>query len=177
MLNNSTTPNIAAINMSLGGAFHKPIFGPPNLDTRNPRFGSVSRIGCERIDIRGEIINELRHAGIATIISAGNAGYSDAVAFPGCISQAITVGHTTENNDMVDQFSNTASMVDILAPGSHITSSNLGGRFGIRSGTSMSAAHVTGAFAVMRTVNPTATVSDIEQSLKANGVPVLDVRC
>ncbi|WP_444957174.1 S8 family peptidase [Microbulbifer sp. ZKSA002] len=155
VLNESTTNNIAAINMSLGG-------------------GAYSS-ACDN-DSRAEVITELRSAGIATVISSGNNSGSSFVGAPGCISSAITTGSTFDSNDNISSFSNSSSLVDILAPGSWITSSVVGGGYDTKSGTSMAAPHVTGAFAVMRAANPNATVGDIETSLKANGVPVLDTR-
>jgi subtilisin family serine protease len=52
----------------------------------------------------------------------------------------------------------------------------LNGEYGNMSGTSMAAPHVTGAFAVMREINDTASVADIEHALEANGLPILDER-
>ena len=153
VLNDAITPNIAAINMSIGGGEYT---SPCSSDTR---AGTIAA---------------LRNVGIATVISSGNDSYSDAVSAPGCIDEAITVGSTLDSSDSISWFSNSASMVDILAPGSFIDSSIVGGGFGQKSGTSMAAPHITGAFAVMRAINPNATVADIEQSLESNGVQVLD---
>ncbi|WP_086931133.1 S8 family peptidase [Agarilytica rhodophyticola] len=153
ILNDSTTNNIAAINMSLGGGTYTS--------------------ACNS-DIRANAIEALRDAGIATVISSGNDGKHNSVGAPGCISAAITTGSTFDSRDSISLFSNSSSLVDILAPGSFITSSVVGGRYGVKSGTSMAAPHITGAFAVMRAINPNATVDDIEASLRANGVPILD---
>ncbi len=66
-------------------------------------------------------------------------------------------------------------MVDILAPGSWIYSSLVEG-YGSKSGTSMAAPHVAGAVAVLKSMNPSASVDEIEQALEDNGVSVLDAR-
>ena len=155
VLNESTTNNVAAINVSIGG-------------------GSFTS-ACDT-NLLAETIEDLRGIGIATVIASGNGGASDSVSSPGCISSAITVGSTLDSSDRISGFSNSASMVDIVAPGSSITSSVVNGGYGTKSGTSMAAPHVTGAFAVMRELNPTLTVRDIEQSLKINGVSILDAR-
>ncbi|CAH1091447.1 S8 family peptidase [Candidatus Nitrotoga sp. 1052] len=155
VLNDSTTNNIAAINLSLGGGLY--------TSACDALSGTVT-------------IADLRSAGIATVIASGNNSASNAVSWPGCISAAITTGSTFDSNDSISYFSNSSSLVDILAPGEVITSSIVGGGYGDMAGTSMATPHVTGAFAVMRAVNPSATVGDIEAYLKANGVSVLDAR-
>jgi subtilisin family serine protease len=70
-----TMYNIAAVNMSLGGGFHT-----TNCDT----------------DSRKAAIDNLRSAGIATVIASGNDGYTNAIGAPACISSSISVGATTE---------------------------------------------------------------------------------
>lgn len=155
ILNDAVTKNIAAINMSIGGG----------------EYTSA----CNS-DVRAEVIQEVRDKGIATVISSGNNGFDNAVGSPGCISSAITVGSTGDTNNTISRFSNSSLIVDILAPGSSITSSVVGGGYHPKSGTSMAAPHITGAFAVLREINPNASVSDIELSLKTHGVEVQDFR-
>lgn len=147
---------IAAANMSLGGGRH---FSTCDTDSRKA------------------IIDAMRNAGIATVISSGNDGFADSTGAPGCISTAITVGSTTKT-DVESSFSNAASWLDLLAPGSSICSSvngwtqNCGTGFGFASGTSMAAPHVTGAWAVMKSKNGTASVSAVEAALENTGKPV-----
>ena len=98
-------------------------------------------------------IDTLRSAGIATVISSGNSGYTDSMGGPGCISTAISVGSTTKG-DVVSSFSNSVSFLSLLAPGSSITSSVPGGGYASFNGTSMAAPHVTGAWAIMKQRSP-----------------------
>ncbi|MGD8909708.1 MAG: S8 family serine peptidase [Chromatiales bacterium] len=156
VLNESTADNIAAVNVSLGGS---------------TKYTS----SCDS-DIRASAISALKDAGIATVISSGNSAYDDGVSSPGCISYAITVGSTNDTTDTVSDFSNSSELVDILAPGEWIYSSVLDGLYDNARGTSMAAPHVTGAFAVMRALNDTASVADIEEALEANGVSITDDR-
>jgi hypothetical protein len=122
------------------------------------------------------VIDSLRTAGVATVIISGNGSQTNQSAFPGCISSAVTVSSTTKA-DAVSSFSNMSSIVDLLAPGSSITSSiNPTPTFGVMSGTSMAAPHVTGAFAAIRSACPSATVSDIEGLLKSTGTSITDTR-
>lgn len=145
---------IASVNMSMGGG----------------QFGSF----CDG-DPRKAAIDLLRSVGIATVISSGNEGFTNALAAPACISSAISVGSTTKT-DSVSSFSNSASFLDLLAPGQPINSSVPGNGFAFFSGTSMSAPHVAGAFAVLRSVNNSASVDQIETALKNTGSNILDSR-
>jgi len=152
-----TTP-IASVNLSLGGSL----------------FSSQS--ACDSAGAAYvSIFDDLRTAGIAPIVSSGNNGSSTSISAPACISSAIAVGSTTKS-DLISSFSNSNSMLDLLAPGSSIQSSEPGGTFLTASGTSFSAPQVAGAWATLRQVNPTASVADILQALQDNGVPILDAR-
>lgn len=121
------------------------------------------------------IVDNLRSAGVATVIAAGNEGYVDAVASPGCISTAVTVGSSTKQ-DGISWFSNMASMVDLLGPGSGIVSSVPDSAYQSLNGTSMATPHVAGAFAAIRSRLPNATVAQIEEALKSTGVVIADDR-
>ncbi|UCD12331.1 MAG: S8 family serine peptidase, partial [Nitrospinaceae bacterium] len=141
----------------------------------NLSLGSGSHIAACDEDPSKPIIDTLRSVGIASIAASGNEGTTDATLSPACISTAISVG-STEKNDTVSSFSNSASFLDLLAPGGSITSSVPGGGFGIKSGTSMATPHVTGAFAVLRSKNPGVNVVDMLSALANTGQSILDPR-
>ena len=152
------THKIAAVNMSLG-------FG--QFSTECP---SVNRT-------MSSIINLLKQAGIATVVSSGNSGYSSSIGFPACLPNAISVGATENSTGKFDQrasYSNVSSQLDLYAPGSNILSSLPGNRFEYFSGTSMAAPHVAGAFAVIRQALPDASVDQILSVLKAVGPNVIE---
>lgn len=103
------TYNIAAVNMSLGG-------------------GSYSSY-CD--DSRASLktaIDNLRSVGIATVIATGNNGYTNSISAPACISTAVSVG-STNKDDTVASYSNSASIFDLLAPGTYIDASIPGGSY------------------------------------------------
>jgi subtilisin len=148
-----STYNIAAVNMSIGGG----------------QYNSY----CDTDPLKA-IIDNLRAAGIATVIASGNDGWNGSVSAPGCISSAVTVGATLDTSNSVSSYSNHANMVDLLAPGSDITSAtaNTDTSYDTWDGTSMATPHVAGAFAVMKQLHSAWTVSEIETLLKTTGVPV-----
>jgi len=146
--------NLAAVNLSLGGG----------------RFTSA----CND-DPTAVAIDLLRSVDIATVAAAGNEGFSNAVGAPACVSSAISVGATTET-DAVASFSNSAQLLDLLAPGVSIRSSVPGGGFAIFNGTSMATPHVAGALAVLRSAAPAATVDELLTALKNTGVVLVDPR-
>jgi subtilisin family serine protease len=147
---------IAAANVSIGGGVHA-----AQCDAANSALKSV--------------IDSLRAAGIVTIIASGNGGASTGLSAPACISTAVSVGSTTKA-DAVASYSNSASFLHLLAPGSAIYASLPGGLYGTKSGTSMAAPHVAGAWAVARSKKPTATVDEILMAFKSTGVSILDSR-
>ncbi|MBI5181562.1 MAG: S8 family serine peptidase [Nitrospirae bacterium] len=158
--------NIVAVNMSLGG-------------------GAYTNF-CDN-DRRKIPIDRLRNIDTATIVASGNnscsgTGCIDAISAPACISTAISVGAATKS-DTVPDYSNSASFLNLLAPGgdrssarSKIYSSVPGGGFGRMVGTSMAAPHVAGAWAVIKQQSPTANVSDVLSILESNGVQITDSR-
>ena len=121
----------------------------------------------------------MRAANIATVIASGNGGQAGAISFPACISSAISVGSTTKQN-AISSFSNSASFLSLLAPGSSITSSvplaYAASGFGTASGTSMATPHVAGAWAVLKSAKPTATVAELLTALQNGGLPITDAR-
>jgi subtilisin family serine protease len=144
--------NIASVNMSIGGGYYTNY--------------------CDSASQKAAIDN-LLSVGIATVISSGNEGYSDGLSSPACISSAVSVGATTDS-DTVASYSNSASFLDILAPGSSIYSSVPGTTYQSWNGTSMAAPHVAGTWALMKQQSPTASVSDILTKLQNTGVMITD---
>jgi subtilisin family serine protease len=136
---------------------------------------SVNTVNCDAEDVLTDVVDDLREANIATVIASGNDANRNGVSAPGCISSAITVSATTKA-DTVASFSNMGDLVDVQAPGLAIRSSVLNNAFGVASGTSMAAPHVTGTFAALRSLHPDASVSDIEAALEDTGVAIHDQR-
>ncbi|KWT76033.1 S8 family serine peptidase [Candidatus Magnetominusculus xianensis] len=152
----SSTYSIASVNMS--------------ISTTNKAYTT----NCDS-DGRKSKIDNLRSVGIATVISSGNAGATNGIGAPACISTAVSVGSTT-SNDAVASSSNSASFLSLLAPGDSIYSSIPNNSYDTMSGTSMAAPHVAGAWAVLKQIKPSASVVRILNVLKDTGVSIKDSR-
>jgi subtilisin family serine protease len=163
-----TTYSIASVNMSLGGGRY---YNQTSCDADN----SSPNIA------RKAAIDNLRAVGIATVIASGNNGYTDSMGSPGCISSAISVGSTQDGSysttvDAVSSFSNSVSFLSLLAPGQWITSSLPGNNYATWDGTSMATPHVAGAWAVLKSKFPGASVDQILNVLKSTGKAITDPR-
>ncbi len=154
------TYSIASVNMSLGGGQYN-----TNCDAE------------PNVTATKAAIDNLRAANTATVIASGNEYLDGAMGSPGCISTAISVGSTTDTGtETVSAFSNSASFLSLLAPGEVIYSSVPGGGYGDKQGTSMATPHVAGAWAVVRSKKPSATVDQILTAFQTTGVMINDGR-
>lgn len=160
--------SIAAVNMSLGGGQY--------FSTCDGEVPSVTAV-----------IENLRSAGIATVAASGNDSFTDSISWPACISSAVSVGAVSDSAfglcdgspsavDKVACYSNSASFVSLLAPGSVITSSVPNNGYASWHGTSMATPHVAGAFAILRERASGATVSALLTALQDTGTPITDYR-
>ncbi|MGW4791964.1 S8 family peptidase [Nonomuraea sp. NPDC004297] len=149
------TLNIAAVNLSLGSGrgYTEACDTDPSAAGVKPEFDALAGLG------------------VASVVAAGNAGLPNAVSAPACISTAVTVG-ATDDRDAIAPFSNRGSLLDLFAPGVAIMSSVPDDAYGEKSGTSMAAPHVAGAFALLRQEYPNFTVVQSLQRLQTTGTPI-----
>ena len=161
--------DIAAVNMSIGS---------------EEAFPGV----CDSSNLaRKAAVDNLRAVGIATIAGSGNGESSTGISSPACISSIVSVGSTDDGSarydgssetttDEVSDFSNSSPELDLLAPGRWIRSSVPGYGFGRAGGTSGAAPHVAGAWAVLKSKAPNASVEQVLSALKNTGVSITDPR-
>jgi len=136
-------------------------------------------------------VNSAVDAGCVVVIASGNEGYTDGIDFPACASKAISVGDVYDADvgsvswvasctdpatyaDMIVCHANRSEILDVLAPGAMIKSTQMGGGFVNMGGTSMAAPHVAGLAALMLEEDSALTPQQIEDILKYTGVPIED---
>jgi hypothetical protein len=165
-IQNRTTYNIVAMNLSLGG-------GAYNKQCTTSPFASA--------------LANARAAGVVPVVASGNGGLTGALAAPACVPAAVSVGAVYDTNvgglsysacsdrttapNQVACFSNSASFLSLLAPGAPITA----GGFRM-TGTSQAAPHVAGAYAVVRAAFPGEAVNASIARLTDSGLSVRDTR-
>lgn len=157
--NMRNTYNISSVNMSLGGA------------DQNSNY-------CDT-DIRAAAIANLRAAGIATTVASGNSSYCDGVNAPACASSAVAV-NATNKDDSETYYGNWSDLlVQLMAPGGNIVSADplTNSNYRNRSGTSMAAPHVAGAWAIIKQFDGNLGVDEVVSLFRDTGKMISSSRC
>lgn len=147
-------------------------------------------------------VAQLRAQGVVIFASTGNEGSANSIAAPACLSGVVAVGATYDSDlgrepnagsyagyfggnwpDCFDEstslqtitcFTNSNSLVDIVAPGARITSSGMAGGTSVFIGTSQASATAAGVAALLLEASPNLTPTEIETILEQSGTPLVD---
>lgn len=130
----------------------------------NMSLGTMDIDLSHHIDIVDAIDYAYSH-GVTLISATGNFGYSY-IAFPSCYSKVIAVG-AMDQNYQKRYSSNYGDGLDLVAPGEDIYSTKKDNDYGASSGTSFAAPQVAGVAALMLSVNPSLTPSQIRNKLRS----------
>ena len=143
--------SIAVVNMSLGGG----------------KYDSY----CDDEPLKA-VIDNLREAGIATIIASGNDYLCGAINSPACISSSVSIG-AVNDEDLETDFSNwqPGPWWIFFAPGYQIYSATAASDDSYDSwdGTSMATPHVAGAWTLMKQCESNGDVTELYNALKETG--------
>jgi hypothetical protein len=139
------------------------------LDYARTHGAKVANISWTPMWASGAVLDaarRFRQDGGLVIVAAGNNGvqlnYGD-------FADLMVVG-ATDPNDVVTSYSNYGNLLDIVAPGSTFTTgSTLGGQiYGNASGTSVATPYVSGAAALLFSLNSNLTPTEVESYLEQN---------
>jgi uncharacterized repeat protein (TIGR01451 family) len=163
--------NIVAISMSLGDSSSNPA-------------------QCTNSALTSAVANASK-AGITTVVAAGNSGSKSGLANPACTPGVVSVGAVydapygtitwnlsgggqctdSSSADKVTCFSQSASYLSVLAPGSFVSAPSSAFQ---ESGTSQATPHVAGSVTVLRARYPAESLSETLQRLQITGVQDTD---
>ena len=110
---------------------------------------------------------------LAVVVGAGNGG-NNLPIYPAAesLDGPLSVGASTRY-DLLSSFSTfNRDWIRIIAPGENIVSALPGGRYGVWSGTSMSAPIVSGVAALVKAKYPTLTPDEVLNQVKETGVRI-----
>jgi subtilisin family serine protease len=155
----------------------------PEVDAINMSLGSFARYTPEQCGAGAvslglqPVIARLRQRGVLIAACTGNDAAQGAMWLPACMDEVLGVGSTRDNADTIEPYTNTSASMDIVAPGSSITASRVGGGVTPMSGTSMATPHVAGTILLIRQVSGHGLSADfLTELLRRTGKPVLDTR-
>jgi serine protease len=163
------------VNCNGGGQVSMAIAGVDWITANAPRPAVVNMsLGYGDVQSLRDAVENSIAAGVNYAVSAGNGNFfgtpQDAcLQSPGGAPNAITVGSTT-SSDNESSFSNYGTCVNVLAPGSSVTSAwhTSNTATNTISGTSMASPHVAGGIALFLQANPLATPAQVRHAIESN---------
>ncbi|MEW5959707.1 MAG: S8 family serine peptidase, partial [Chloroflexota bacterium] len=111
-----------------------------------------------------DAVNYALSKGVLLVAASGNNGISS-ISCPAALNGVMAVGATT-SDDQRAGYSNYGSGLDVVAPGSSIYSTYLGGGYTTMTGTSMATPHVAGLAALLWSFVPSYTDSQVRDALQ-----------
>ncbi len=111
-------------------------------------------------------------AGAVLVAASGNDGTA-VDQYPCNFVHVICVGSATRDGSAVSTFSTRSPAVALVAPGESVISTLPSGRYGYGTGTSMATPHVTGAVALLRSIDPAIGVDQVFADLTRTARPLV----
>lgn len=131
---------------------------------------------CDGLDSLSNAVNSAVERGVIVVVSAGNNGPAvSTLTSPGCAEKALTVGAMSDTG-VIAEFSSRGPTADgrvkpdLVAPGMDVIAADTSTGFVSKYGTSMAAPHVTGVAALLKSMAPTKTPTEIRELLLKNTV-------
>ncbi|HEV2295359.1 MAG TPA: S8 family serine peptidase [Tepidisphaeraceae bacterium] len=158
IIDNHRTYNITVVNMSLGEG----------------NYNEVT------VDALSDEIKQIHDLGIFVVVSSGNANdgqeppiHEDGIGSPAADPYTFAVG-AVDADDVIADFAQRSSELDLLAPGVRIILPGLNGTLLPIDGTSFAAPMVAGVAALIKEIDPSARPEDIGSILMTSGIANFD---
>jgi serine protease len=169
----ATVVSVRVLNCQGSGEYSQVIAGLDWVAGRSDRATAIVNmsLGGPYSQATNDAVARLTALGVVVVVASGNGGADACFQSPAATPGAITVG-STRSTDVRSSFSNHGPCVDIHAPGESIYSSLITGGYGLKSGTSMAAPHVAGVTARYRSVNPSASMQAVTDTILRGASPL-----
>ncbi len=187
---------VRVLRADLSGSFSTLICGldwvianAGSVDVVNMSLAGTGSDGACTADPLHQALCNVVAAGVTVVVAAGNFSRDVSNTVPATYAEVITVSAFNDYNGTAgggaggncstsdargdDQFagySNFGADVDIVAPGTCIRSTAIGGGTSFRTGTSMASPHVAGAAALVIATNPSASPASVRSAVLGQSV-------
>ncbi|MDM8519738.1 S8 family serine peptidase [Anaerolineales bacterium HSG6] len=188
---NATLLPVKALDDKGQGSYETIIKGIIYAVDQGAKVINLSLAGRNPSQALEDAVKYAHDKGVVVVVAAGNSGSE--VQFPAAYNNYVTsVGATTFDN-LRAAYSNFGPEIDIVAPGGDVQADQNGDGFGdgilqqtFRSdgqgysyrffeGTSMASPHVAGVAALMMSLNPNATPTEIETAMLQTALPLSNI--
>lgn len=132
-------------------------------------LGGGSFTGTCDTEPTAEAGNIAAEQGVVVFAASGNSATTNALSAPACGSKVISVG-SVDKKDIIAPYSNEGKELDIVAPGTSITSTYPGGGFKTYSGTSMATPHAAATAALILEADPSLSPKDVRSILRETSI-------
>jgi subtilisin family serine protease len=143
--------------------------------SKGARVVNMSMNGSSRSLALEEAIAAAEAQGVVVVTSAGNDSRDrDSVpSYPASVDSpaVITAASSSRGGRLASASAYGAASVDIAAPGDDILTTDLGGSYSTRSGTSFAAAYVSGAVALLAAARPEASGAQLRDAVVSSARP------
>ncbi len=122
-------------------------------------------VGGPQDRLLGRLVTEAVRRGAVVVAAAGNGGPEANAPYPAAQPEVLAVTAVDDRERLYPRATR-GGFVDLAAPGVDILSTAPGGRFVASSGTSLAAAHVSGAIALLLSQKPEAAVKELREAVE-----------